>query len=116
MWSSRFEPIDLPAVDHGRVFVTSTTGLKAIQGSSGSVLWSIDGDPSPKYSYLVSPTFANETGQMVAVRCMQSDIPTMCMYSAFEPHESASISINPWTGCVFVCMIIALHWSNDNKL
>lgn len=89
VWSARMDPIGLPAVYYGRVFVTAVDGLHAIQGSSGSTIWSINGDPSQNYSYGVSPTFSNNTGLMVSSRCMHSDIPTLCMYSAFYPAENA---------------------------
>jgi hypothetical protein len=90
VWSTRLDPIGLPSTYYGRVFVTSAGGLNAIQGNSGSLLWTINGDPSMKYSYGSTPTFSNSTGIMVAVRCMQSDLPTLCMYSAFDPAGSAT--------------------------
>lgn len=90
LWSTKMEPLGLPSTYYGRVFVTSLDGLHAIQGNSGSTLWKIAGDPSMDFTYGSSPTFDNSTGIMVAVRCMQSDIPTLCMYSAFDPSSNGA--------------------------
>jgi len=107
IWSVRMDPIGLPSVFRGRLFVTATTGLKVIQGSSGSVLWDVPGDPLDTYSYEISPTFDDETGQMVAVRCMQSDLPTLCMYSAFEPPNSNSVTNQQdWNILLFLSIFI----------
>lgn len=94
VWSTKMEPLGLPSAFYGRVFSTSLNGLHAIQGNSGATLWTIDGDPSIEYSYGSSPIFDNSTGLMVAVRCMQSDIPTLCMYSGFDPENSGASGRN----------------------
>lgn len=110
VWSSRLDPIGLPSTFYGRVFVTGKNGLNAIQGSSGSTLWTIAGDPTTEYSYESSPTFANETGLMVAVRCMQADIPTLCMYSAFDPYGSGHPSVfHPWSIALVTFMVSMLY-------
>jgi len=110
VWSSRLEPIGLPSTFYGRVFVTGKNGLNAIQGSSGSTLWTIAGDPTTEYSYESSPTFANETGLMVAVRCMQADIPTLCMYSAYDPYGSGHTSVfHPWSIALVTFMVSMLY-------
>ena len=102
VWSTKMEPLGLPSTYYGRVFVTSPDGLHAIQGNSGSTLWKISGDPSVKYSYGSSPTFDNGTGIMVAVRCMQSDIPTLCMYSAFDPAGSGATMV--YVSLIYIVM------------
>lgn len=85
-WSTKLEPVGLPSAFHGRVFVTSTEGLEAIQGTSGAGLWSMPGDSiSPAFTYQTTPTFSNKTGIMVATRCIQGEVPTLCMYSQFDP-------------------------------
>jgi hypothetical protein len=61
-----------------------------MQGTSGSIIWQIPARPSNSYSYRVTPTFGNETGQLVASRCLGPTAPALCMYSAFAQDPSAS--------------------------
>ena len=84
-WSTKLEPVGLPSAFHGRVFVTSANGIDALQGTSGAGLWSMPGAMNPAYKYETSPTFSNRTGIMLASRCVQGEVPTLCMYSQFDP-------------------------------
>ena len=43
------------------------------------------GKLNPAYTYETSQTFSNKTGIMVATRCVDGDIPSLCMYSQFDP-------------------------------
>lgn len=85
IWSTEMEPVGLPSAFNGRVFVTSSKGLDSVQGTSGAGLWSMPGKLNPAYTYETSPTFSNKTGIMVATRCVDGDIPSLCMYSQFDP-------------------------------
>ena len=89
VWSTRLDPAGLPSAFNGRLFTVATTGLMAMQGTSGSVVWSVPAEPGQGYSYNVSPTFGNATGQLVATRCLGTEAPSLCMYSAFAPPEGA---------------------------
>lgn len=93
VWANRMDPMGLPSVFEGRLYVVGSEGLYAMQGTSGSVIWSIPSVPEQGYSYNVSPTFGNNTGQLVAARCMGQEEKGLCMYSAFAPPEGSALRI-----------------------
>lgn len=90
------EPVlnGIPSASNGRVYVVSDTGLHVIQGTSGSLIWEISESPTSRYSYRVTPTFGNLTGQLVASRCLGSSAPALCMYSGFEPNPGNSAKLH----------------------
>jgi outer membrane protein assembly factor BamB len=104
-WTQTANPVGLPSVFEGRVMVVTADGLVAMQGASGSTIWQIPGVPPTEYSYNVAPTFGNETGLLVASRCLGPEAPSLCMYSAFQP-EGAAVR---WQGGnAVVSMVMAL--------
>jgi hypothetical protein len=110
VWSTKLEPVGLPSAFYGRVFVTSTRGLEAIQGTSGAPLWTMAGSPNGAYTYETTPTFSNRTGILVASRCVDSDIPTLCMYSQFDPAAdgTAAVRLLPFFSFLLVSITISI--------
>jgi outer membrane protein assembly factor BamB len=111
-WAARYDPMGLPASYNGRLFVASTAGLLALDGSSGSVVWQIPmraADPGAmgRYSFNVAPTFGNTTGQLVASRCMDDTAPALCMYSAFSPPPSGAARAGGGGGALRVALAAA---------
>ncbi|KAG7671537.1 hypothetical protein KSW81_003669 [Nannochloris sp. 'desiccata'] len=104
MWTQTAIPVGLPSVFEGRVMVVTADGLVAMQGASGSTIWQIPGVPPTEYSYNVAPTFGNETGMLVASRCLGPAAPNLCMYSAFQP-EGAAVRLS---GPSMVSIAVAL--------
>ncbi len=120
VWSARYEPAGLPSAENGRLFAAATTGLLALQGSTGQLLWAIDepaeqprgvrsdGSVGSLYTYNVAPTFGNETGQLVASRCLGPGAPALCMYSAFAPKTSAAARPSAAAATAAAALIAAL--------
>jgi len=114
VWATQLDPMGLPSVYEGRLYVVATSGLLAMDGSSGMVMWSIPKTPvaGQQYSYNVAPTFGNTTGQLVASRCMGSEAPNLCMYSAFAPPSSAAMrreNIHASMAAVLTVLCLMLH-------
>ena len=108
VWSTPLEPVGLPSAFNGRVFVTSAKGLEAIQGTSGAGLWGMPGDLNPAYAYETSPTFSNKTGIMVATRCVQGNVPTLCMYSQFDPANDSADWYRAFTSLFVLSIIVVI--------
>jgi len=104
LWIKSASPVGLPSVFEGRVMVVTAEGLEAMQGASGSTIWQIPGIPPTEYSYNVAPTFGNETGMLVASRCLGPAAPNLCMYSAFQP-KGAAVRLS---GMSMMSIVIAL--------
>ncbi len=105
MWTQTATPVGLPAVFEGRVMVVTSDGLMAMQGASGSTIWQIAGAAPTEYAYNVAPTFGNETGMLVASRCLGPAAPNLCMYSAFQPEGAARRRLDT---SVVPSMVVAL--------
>lgn len=106
MWSQKLEPVlnGIPSASYGRVYVVTNNGLLAIKGTSGSIIWRIASIPTGDYSYRVTPTFGNITGQLVASRCLGPTAPALCMYSAFAtPIENAGMT--PWSSKITLLVL-----------
>lgn len=108
VWSTELEPVSLPSAFNGRVFVTSSKGLEAVQGTSGSGLWSMPGKLNPAYTYETSPTFSNKTGIMVATRCIQGNNPTVCMYSQFDPANDGAERVASTIAMILLSVSVSL--------
>ena len=92
-WEQDASPVGWPAVFTGRLMVVTDNGLTAMQGESGSMIWQVPGSASTEYSYELAPTFGNDTGLMVASRCLGASAPNLCMYSAFAPYSGSAGSL-----------------------
>lgn len=120
IWQSEADPMGLPVVYNGRLFAVSTQSMMAMESDSGAVIWSVPAVPSPDYSYGVTPTFGNDTGLLVASRCLGQPQQGLCMYSAFAPPPSGAYSVRMdfgavWAASLAVAMLVQLLTDGSSR-